>query len=64
MGEGQESIALKSLQESAKDGNWLILKNIHLVTSWLPILTQNLSQIDIHEDFRSVLLLIYTDVLT
>lgn len=52
MGEGQESIALKSLEESATDGYWLILKNVHLVTSWLPILTQNLTQLEVNENFR------------
>lgn len=52
MGEGQETIALNSLQDSAKNGNWLILKNIHLVTNWLPILTQTLSQLETNEAFR------------
>lgn len=52
MGEGQENVALNSLQDTATNGSWLTLKNIHLVTSWLPILTQTLSQLEIHEDFR------------
>lgn len=52
MGEGQECIAVKSLQESAAEGYWLVLKNIHLVTLWLPILTQTLAQLDANENFR------------
>lgn len=51
MGEGQEDEAISALQTSTKTGGWLILKNLHLVTSWLPILSQNL-QTDHHQDFR------------
>ena len=38
MGQGQAEIALKLLDECAKQGEWLCLKNLHLVTAWLPTL--------------------------
>ena len=36
MGQGQAEIAMKLLQDCAKSGDWLCLKNLHLVTPWLP----------------------------
>lgn len=38
MGQGQADIALQLLHDSARNGEWLCLKNLHLVTSWLPTL--------------------------
>ena len=38
MGQGQAEIAMQLLRECARDGEWLTLKNLHLVTSWLPTL--------------------------
>ena len=38
MGQGQAEIALKLLDECARQGEWLCLKNLHLVTAWLPSL--------------------------
>lgn len=52
MGEGQEDVAIKALHDAGQLGQWLILKNVHLVTSWLPILSQNLLKLNAHEDFR------------
>ncbi|XP_018579489.1 cytoplasmic dynein 2 heavy chain 1 [Anoplophora glabripennis] len=52
MGEGQEPKAIKALQKCADSGSWLILKNLHLVTYWLPILSQNLKNLKAHEKFR------------
>lgn len=54
MGEGQESKALAALNEAAKLGQWLILKNLHLVTSWLPVLCQNLQGLTFQRNFRYV----------
>ncbi|XP_044749353.1 cytoplasmic dynein 2 heavy chain 1 [Coccinella septempunctata] len=51
MGEGQEEEAISALKTAIKTGGWLVLKNLHLVTSWLPILSQNL-QTHHHENFR------------
>lgn len=52
MGEGQEEKALKMMEEAAQAGHWLILKNIHLVTSWLPDLSQTLQNLRLNENFR------------
>ncbi|KAK4887690.1 hypothetical protein RN001_003961 [Aquatica leii] len=52
MGEGQEAKAFNALLDAAKNGHWLVLKNLHLVTSWLPILCQNFKSIQPHNSFR------------
>ena len=36
MGQGQADVALAALRESSRNGDWLCLKNLHLVTAWLP----------------------------
>ncbi|KAJ7398962.1 hypothetical protein BTVI_119896 [Pitangus sulphuratus] len=38
MGQGQADLAIQTLKECAHNGEWLCLKNLHLVTSWLPVL--------------------------
>ncbi|EDO28350.1 predicted protein, partial [Nematostella vectensis] len=38
MGQGQADIAMQQLHNCARNGEWLCLKNLHLVTSWLPTL--------------------------
>ncbi|KAG5876642.1 hypothetical protein JTB14_012987 [Gonioctena quinquepunctata] len=52
MGEGQETKALTALKKCSEAGTWLILKNLHLVTYWLPVLTQNLKNFKSNEHFR------------
>lgn len=52
MGEGQENLALQSLEDSAKLGHWLCLKNLHLVTSWSTLLSQKIQTLEPHENFR------------
>ncbi|VEN39261.1 unnamed protein product [Callosobruchus maculatus] len=52
MGEGLEAKALLALRQCAESGTWLILKNLHLVTYWLPVLTQNLKNLNPKESFR------------
>ncbi|XP_056634261.1 cytoplasmic dynein 2 heavy chain 1 [Diorhabda sublineata] len=52
MGEGQEYKALEALKIYSESGSWLILKNLHLVTHWLPVLTQTHKNIKPHEQFR------------
>lgn len=42
MGGGQDELALEMLREAALKGEWLIFKNLHLVTHWLPILEKEL----------------------
>ena len=38
MGQGQSDIAMNLLRECSLSGDWLCLKNLHLVTAWLPVL--------------------------
>jgi dynein heavy chain 2 len=38
MGQGQADIAMNLLKDCARNGDWLCLKNLHLVTAWLPLL--------------------------
>lgn len=52
MGQGQTQGALALLRTCAADGSWLILKNIHLVASWLPALEKAMYQLAPHSDFR------------
>ncbi|XP_028817493.1 cytoplasmic dynein 2 heavy chain 1 isoform X3 [Denticeps clupeoides] len=52
MGQGQADIALQSLRECARNGEWLCLKNLHLVTSWLPLLEKELNILHPKAGFR------------
>jgi len=38
MGGGQNEAALAMMKTAAEKGQWLCLKNLHLVTSWLTTL--------------------------
>ncbi|KAG2486208.1 hypothetical protein HYH03_015170 [Edaphochlamys debaryana] len=52
MGQGQAEKAINLLRESAKSGDWLVLKNVHLAVSWLPSLEKELLMLEKHEKFR------------
>lgn len=52
MGQGQSEIAVRLLHECAKAGHWLCLKNLHLVTAWLPTLEKELNNLHPHDNFR------------
>ena len=52
MGQGQATVALQSLRSCAMNGDWLCLKNLHLVTGWLPVLEKELNSLELHENFR------------
>ena len=43
MGEGQRQEALAALKSALMTGDWLCLKNLHLVTKWLPELDKALA---------------------
>lgn len=36
------------LKDAALKGEWLCLKNVHLVNSWLPVLEKELKSIEYH----------------
>ncbi|CAD7952833.1 unnamed protein product, partial [Amoebophrya sp. A25] len=53
MGGGQNEEALEMLQNATQHGDWLLLKNLHLVISWLPALEKQLKNVtDCHHNFR------------
>nr|KAG5701773.1 hypothetical protein BaRGS_000763 [Batillaria attramentaria] len=52
MGQGQADIAMQLLHECANSGDWLCLKNLHLVTAWLPALEKEINSMKPHQDFR------------
>lgn len=45
-------IALELLKSCSQKGEWLCLKNLHLVVAWLPVLEKELNLLKPHEKFR------------
>ena len=43
---------MRLLRECARTGDWLCLKNLHLVVSWLPTLEKEVYALDAHPEFR------------
>ncbi|XP_044894140.1 cytoplasmic dynein 2 heavy chain 1 isoform X9 [Felis catus] len=52
MGQGQADLAIQMLKECARSGDWLCLKNLHLVVSWLPVLEKELNTLQPKDTFR------------
>lgn len=52
MGQGQAEKAVTLLRECAKNGDWLVLKNVHLAVSWLPSLEKELLMLEKSPNFR------------
>jgi dynein heavy chain 2 len=52
MGGGQNDDAIRLLQDAAKVGDWVCLKNLHLVISWVPLLEKEIKSLQPHENFR------------
>uniref|UniRef100_A0A3Q3LA71 Dynein cytoplasmic 2 heavy chain 1 n=1 Tax=Labrus bergylta TaxID=56723 RepID=A0A3Q3LA71_9LABR len=52
MGQGQADVALATLRECSRNGDWLCLKNLHLVTAWLPLLEKELNVLKPKAGFR------------
>lgn len=52
IGKGQESRALITLRKAATEGQWLCIKNVHLVPHWLDGLSQELDVLELNKDFR------------
>lgn len=52
MGSGQTEGAIEMLEQAAEDGSWLCLKNLHLVTGWLPVLEKLLASLKPKDTFR------------
>ncbi|KAL3878520.1 hypothetical protein ACJMK2_030860 [Sinanodonta woodiana] len=52
MGQGQSDVALQLLRECSQNGEWLCLKNLHLVTPWLQVLEKEINTLKPNKDFR------------
>ncbi|XP_036929599.1 dynein heavy chain 11, axonemal isoform X6 [Acanthopagrus latus] len=54
LGQGQEKVAERVLNNASKLGHWVILQNVHLVARWLPSLDAVLetAAVDSHPDYR------------
>uniref|UniRef100_A0A8B9E7P0 Cytoplasmic dynein 2 heavy chain 1 n=1 Tax=Anser cygnoides TaxID=8845 RepID=A0A8B9E7P0_ANSCY len=52
MGQGQADLAIQTLKECARNGEWLCLKNLHLVIPWLPVLEKELNTLQPQPNFR------------
>lgn len=52
LGSGQTELALQMVVQAAKDGTWLCLKNLHLVTHWLVELENTLKACNPKPSFR------------
>ncbi|RLN81155.1 hypothetical protein BBO99_00003937 [Phytophthora kernoviae] len=57
MGQGQEETADNVLMKFSREGNWVILQNIHLMQSWLPRLERTLEiySVSADQNFRCFL---------
>ena len=70
LGRGMTSIAIgseegfaqadKAINTAAKNGRWVLLKNVHLAPSWLVTLEKKLHSLQAHAGFRYVFLPNYT----
>lgn len=52
MGGGQQELALTLLRQAAQAGDWLCLKNLHLVVAWLPVFEKEVLSLNPHPEFR------------
>ncbi|XP_055373637.1 dynein beta chain, ciliary [Condylostylus longicornis] len=54
LGQGQEMIAEKAIEEATREGHWVMLQNIHLVAHWLPRLEKTIEGTvgNSHPDYR------------
>lgn len=52
MGGGQNETAIELVRSAAQKGEWVCLKNLHLVTSWLPSLEKELKLLTPDKKFR------------
>lgn len=52
MGGGQNETAIELVKNAAEKGEWVFLKNLHLVTSWLPSLEKEIKMLNPDKKFR------------
>ncbi|XP_024218673.2 cytoplasmic dynein 2 heavy chain 1 [Halyomorpha halys] len=51
-GPGCEELILQALNEASSNGEWLMLKNLHLIIYWLPVFDREFHKIKPHKNFR------------
>jgi len=52
MGGGQNEIAIETIRNAAAKGEWVCLKNLHLVTPWLSVLEKEFKMLKPDKKFR------------
>jgi dynein heavy chain 2 len=52
MGGRQNETAIELIKNAAIKGEWVCLKNLHLVTSWLPSLEKEIKMLEPDKKFR------------
>jgi dynein heavy chain len=55
LGQGQDVIAEKLIEEGARAGNWVCLQNCHLFTSWMPkleVIQEKADPTTMHPEYR------------
>ena len=54
LGQGQEVVAEEAMEVACKEGQWVVLQNVHLVKMWLPQLEKEVEkqQDSAHKDYR------------
>mmetsp|Transcript_43860 Transcript_43860/g.42387 ORF Transcript_43860/g.42387 Transcript_43860/m.42387 type:complete len:198 (+) Transcript_43860:538-1131(+) len=52
MGGGQNDLVIETIKQAAQKGEWVCLKNLHLVTPWLPILEKEFKTLQPNSKFR------------
>ncbi|CAH8494870.1 unnamed protein product [Schistosoma turkestanicum] len=53
MGQGQTDLAISELHSAAEQGDWLCLKNLHLVIHWLPVLEKEINNLLLNSNSNS-----------
>lgn len=65
MGQHQNSLAIKLIEDGVKSGNWVVLQNCHLAVDWMNVLERicdNLAPDTTNPDFRLFLTTNSTDI--
>ena len=52
LGGNQNELAMKTLKSGAESGQWVLLKNLHLVPAFLTLLEKEFAGLTKHKDFR------------
>ena len=52
MGGGQSDVAIEMVKDAAQKGEWVCLKNLHLVTPWLSVLEKEFKMLNPNPKFR------------